>query len=54
MGADNKGQKSLEVFYDGNDHKAFLLQGNIELVRLGSDLWISDYAYLGSSLVMWW
>ena len=52
--ADNKGQKSLEVFYDGNDHKAFLMQVNIELVRLGYDMWISDYAYLGGSLVMWW
>ena len=52
--SDQAGHNYTEVYYDGEEYEAFLNQVNIALWQSGADVWLSDYSYLGNSLVVWW
>ena len=54
IAADENGQKSIEVHYTGREYNDFLSQVNIALAKSKSKIWISKYAYLGNSLILWW
>lgn len=52
--AAKKGKNNLEVYYIGEEHKLFLELVNVEIYATGSKVWINNYSYSGSSLVLWW
>ena len=52
--AAKSGRNNLEVYYSGDDYVEFLNEINVALANSGSKVWLNDYSYLGSSLVVCW
>lgn len=54
--ASQNGNSSLEVLYTDTQrgYEDYLNEVNLILKQNGYDIWMSQYSYLGESLVVWW